>query len=219
VATRTDECYELLKGRILDGTYGPGHRLVIDELGRETGISTIPWRESMRRLEAEGWVEIVPNVGARVATFDGDEWAKAMRLLARLEGLATALAAPELTDEDLADARRINRELAAALAAFDPARFSLLSKQFHKLLCSRAPHAHLTALLGSEWERINFISRSALAHAPGRAVESVAEHEALLDLLESRADADVIERAARQHKLNTLEAVAAHRARIETSVA
>lgn len=212
MATRTDVCYGLLKGRILDGTYGPGHRLVIDQLGRETKISAIPWRESLRRLEAEGWVEIIPNVGARVATFDAGEWTRAMVLLARLEGLATALAAPALTENDLGEARRMNREMAEALADFDPLRFSRLNKQFHTTICHRAPDVHLIGLLDAEWARLDLIRRSAFTHAPGRAVQSVAEHDGLLDLLESDADADAIEAAARQHKLNTLDAVTRHEA-------
>ncbi|MFI6073891.1 GntR family transcriptional regulator [Actinoplanes sp. NPDC051343] len=210
MATRTDICYDLLKGRILDGTYGSGHRLVIDQLGRETNISTIPWRESMRRLEAEGWIEIIPNVGARVATFDKGEWTRTMRLLARLEGLATALAAEELTPADLAGARQVNREMSEALADFDPMRFSNLNRQFHTMIFRKAPDKHLIALLDTEWSRLDFIRRSAFTHAPGRAVQSVAEHEGLLDLLEARADADTIEIAARQHKLNTLDAVTRH---------
>lgn len=210
MATRTDVCYELVKGRILDGTYGPGHRLVIDQLGRENGISTIPWREALRRLEAEGWVEIVPNVGARVATFDAGEWTRTMRLLARLEGLATALASEELTREDLANARRINTEMREALADFDPLGFSQRNREFHTLIFHRAPDKHLIALLDNEWSRLDFIRRSAFTHAPGRAVESVAEHDALLDLLEARADVDTIETVARRHKLNTLDAVTRH---------
>jgi DNA-binding GntR family transcriptional regulator len=208
--TRTDESYALLKARILDGTYGPGHRLVIDQLGRETNISTIPWRESMRRLEAEGWVEIIPNVGARVATFDAGEWARTMRLLARLEGLATALAAPKLTDKDLAEARRMNRDMAEALADFDPMRFSQLNKQFHTAICHHSDDQHLNALLDTEWARLDLIRRSAFTHAPGRAVKSVAEHDELLDLLEAGADPHAIENAAQRHKLNTLEAVSRH---------
>jgi DNA-binding GntR family transcriptional regulator len=219
VATRTDVCYELLKGRILDGTYGPGHRLVIDQLGRETNISTIPWRESLRRLEAEGWVEIITNVGARVATFHAGEWTRTMRLLARLEGLATALAAEELTAADLADARRVNGEMSEALADFDPLRFSNLNRQFHTMIFHRAPDKHLISLLDIEWARLDFIRRSAFTHAPGRAVQSVAEHGALLDLLEARADADTIETAARQHKLNTLEAVTRHAEALGTALA
>ncbi len=212
MATRTDVCYDLLKGRILDGTYGPGHRLVIDQLGRETKISTIPLRESLRRLEAEGWVEIIPNVGARVASFDAGEWARTMRLLARLEGLATALAAEEFTAEDLADARQTNREMAEALADFDPMRFSQLNRKFHTAIFYRAGDPHLITLLDTEWSRLDFMRRSAFTHAPGRAVKSVAEHDALLDLIEAHADPDTIETAARQHKLNTLEAVNRHSA-------
>jgi DNA-binding GntR family transcriptional regulator len=54
------------------------------------------------------------------------------------------------------------------------------------------------------------VAHPPVTHAPRRAVESVAEHEALLDLLEAHADPDTIETAARQHKLNTLEAVTRH---------
>ena len=219
MATRTDVCYDLLKRRILDGSYGPGHRLVIDQLRRETDISTIPWRESMRRLEAEGWVEIIPNVGARVATFDEGEWARTMRLLARLEGLATALASTVLTGDELAAARRMNRDMAEALADFDPLRFTQLNKRFHTEICHRAGDEHLAGLLDTEWARLDLIRRSAFTHAPGRAVQSVAEHDALLDLLEARADPDEIERVARNHKLHTLEAVLRHDAAIGASVA
>lgn len=219
MATRIDECYALLKARILDGTYGPGHRLVLDQLGRDTGISPIPWREAMRRLEAEGWVEMVPNVGARVATFDAGEWARSMRLLARLEGLATALAAAELTDDEIAEARQTNREMAEALADFDPMRFSQLNKAFHTTICHRAPDAHLITLLDTEWSRLDLIRRSIFTHAPGRAVQSVAEHDGLLDLLEKRGDPDEIEAAARRHKLNTLDAVSRHEESLGTSVA
>lgn len=219
MATRTDVCYALIKGRILDGTYGPGHRLVIDQLGRETGISTIPLRESLRRLEAEGWVEIITNVGARVATFDAGEWARTMRLLARLEGLATALAAGELSAADLANGRRINREMREALADFDPLGFSRLNRQFHTMIVHRAGDRHLIDLLDNEWSRLDVIRRSAFTHAPGRAVESVAEHEALLDLLEARADFDQIEVAARRHKLNTLDAVTRHAQSLGTALA
>jgi DNA-binding GntR family transcriptional regulator len=208
--TRTDESYALLKARILDGTYGPGHRLVIDQLGRESNISTIPWRETMRRLEAEGWVEIIPNVGARVATFDAGEWAKTMQLLARLEGLATALAAPLLTPADLAEARQMNRQMAEALAEFDPMRFSQLNKQFHTAICHRSTDPHLNSLLDTEWARLDLMRRSAFTHAPGRAVQSVAEHDELLDLLETSASGEEIELAARRHKLNTLDAVTRH---------
>ncbi len=84
--SKAEQAYAILRQGIMDGTYGPGQRLVIDQLGREHGISSVPWRESLRRLEAEGWVDIVPNAGAVVKTVELDSWQRTMGLLARLEG-------------------------------------------------------------------------------------------------------------------------------------
>jgi len=214
-ASKAEQSYAILRERIMDGTFAPGHRLVIDQLAREHNISSVPWRESLRRLEAEGWVDIVRNVGAVVKTFDTDSWKDTLQLLARLEGYATARSAANLTSEDLARARRLNRQMAEALASFDPARFGLLNREFHQLLCSRCEDTRLSELVDTEWARLELIRRSAFWYAPGRALASVAEHDGLVDLIEGGADPDVIEAATKRHELNTVEAVtqdALHRA-------
>jgi DNA-binding GntR family transcriptional regulator len=159
--TKAEQAYQILRERIMDGTFGPGHRLVIDALGREYGISSVPWRESLRRLEAEGWVDIIPNVGAVVKTFDTDSWMRTMRLLARLSGLATSLSGPALTPEDLTEARQLNRDMGDALANFDPARFGRLNRRFHELICSRCDDEHLNTLVHAEWTRLELIRKSA----------------------------------------------------------
>jgi DNA-binding GntR family transcriptional regulator len=215
VTTKADQAYAILKRLIMDGTYGPGHRLVIDQLGREYDISSVPWRESLRRLEAEGWIEIIPHAGAVVKTFDTDAWHHTIRLLARLEGLATALSAPKLTPEELGRARELNREMADALANFDPTRFGALNREFHTLLCSRCDDSRLHDLVEAEWMRLEMVRRSAFWYAPGRAVASLGEHDMILDLIESGAEAETIETAARRHEVNTLEAVLKHEAALE----
>jgi len=208
--TKSEQAYDILKARIMDGTYGPGYRLVIDQLGREHGISSVPWRESLRRLEAEGWVDIVPNVGALVKTFDTHAWKRTIRLLARLEGLATALSAQRLTDADLTLARSLNEQMRQSLSEFDTTRFGSLNRQFHELLCSRCDDERLIGMVHSEWIRMDIIRRSAFWYAPGRAIASLTEHEELVELIESGADADTIEAAAKQHEVNTLDAVLNH---------
>lgn len=210
VKSKSEQAYEILQQRIMDGTYGPGFRLVIDQLGREHGISSVPWRESLRRLEAEGWVDIVPNVGALVKTFDADAWKRTIRLLARLEGLATALSAERLTAEDLAEARQLNVSMRTALEAYDTARFGALNRQFHELLCSRCDDDRLMSMVHQEWLRMDIIRRSAFWYAPGRAVASIAEHDALIDLIETGADAETIEQEAKLHEVRTLLAVLDH---------
>lgn len=212
VVSKAEQAYEILRRGIMDGTYGPGRRLVIDQLGREHGISSVPWRESLRRLEAEGWVEIVPNAGAIVKTVDVASWQRIMQLLARLEAYATALSAPRLTPDDLARARDLNIGMADALAALDPQRFGELNRRFHELLCSRCDDARLLGMVHTEWDRLELTRRSAYWYAPGRAQASLAEHDALLDLIEADAAADDVEAAVRRHEIATLDAVAAHEA-------
>src|SRR5579862_3942577 len=68
--SKHERAYALIRQRILDGVYGPGRRLVIDALAEELGISPVPVREAIRRLEAEGRVVYRHNVGARVAPTD-----------------------------------------------------------------------------------------------------------------------------------------------------
>lgn len=208
--SKTEQCYEILKSKIIDGTYGPGFRLVIDQLGREHGISSAPWREALRRLEAEDWVEIVPNAGAQVKTFDTGAWLRTIRLLARLEGLATALSAERLTAEDIAEARALNRAMEECVSRFDTNGFSRLNRRFHELLCSRCDDARLNSLLAEEWTRMGIIRRSNDWHAPGRALASVAEHDGILDLIEGGAGPEMIETAARRHEVKMLEAVQAN---------
>jgi biotin operon repressor len=68
--SKHERAYQLIRSRIIDGSYTPGHRLIIDALAGELGISQVPIREAIRRLEAEGRVVYRHNSGARVAPTD-----------------------------------------------------------------------------------------------------------------------------------------------------
>ncbi|MFF7554451.1 GntR family transcriptional regulator [Streptomyces olivaceus] len=208
--SKTETAYELLKQRIADGTYGPGYRLVIDQLARETGMSSIPWREAIRRLEAEGWLEMVPNVGARVAMFDTASYGQTMQVLARLEGYATAASLTRLTQDDIERARELNQRMTKSLDDFDPVGFTALNREFHFVFYERCGDPHLLDLIEVEWSRLDLIRKAAFSSVPGRARASVVEHEELLDLLSVPASFDEVEVAARRHKLNTLHAVQAN---------
>ncbi|MGH2345150.1 MAG: hydantoinase/oxoprolinase N-terminal domain-containing protein, partial [Chloroflexota bacterium] len=68
--SKHERAYQLIRSRIMAGSYRPGHRLVIDALAVELGISPVPVREAIRRLEAEGRVVYRHNRGPRVAPSD-----------------------------------------------------------------------------------------------------------------------------------------------------
>src|SRR4051812_34876320 len=109
--SKQEHVYSVLRRRILDGTYPPGYRLVIDTIGRELEVSPMPVREAIRRLEAEHWIVYQRHQGAQVAPRDAEMWAEAIEALALLEGFVTARAAPHLQDEDFAALRAIGDEM------------------------------------------------------------------------------------------------------------
>ncbi|MEU5696460.1 GntR family transcriptional regulator [Actinosynnema sp. NPDC020468] len=205
VRSKTQYAYDTLKERIVEGRYGPGARLVFDRIARELGVSPVPVREAVRRLQAEGWVVFEPNVGAQVADFAHDDYRHCMEALALLEGHAVATAV--ITDQVLNRAEHLNALMRESLERFDPLGFTRLNREFHLLLCGACPNPRLRELITIEWSRLDFTRRTTFSIVPGRAEESVAEHSELLRLLRAGAPAEVVERHARDHKLNTLRAV------------
>jgi DNA-binding GntR family transcriptional regulator len=213
---KQEQAYAALRARILDGTYGPGRRLVIDALARELGVSPMPVREAIRRLEAEGWVNYERHHGAQVAPLDETGWVEALTTLAVLEGYATALAAPHLSPADLARLREHNTAMRDALEALDVMAVSAHNLAFHGAIGDHCPNAYLRRELTTIQERLNTLRSSIFMFIPARGRASIGEHELLIEMIEGGEDSGAIERFAREHKLHT---VAAYRARLAEEAA
>jgi DNA-binding transcriptional regulator YhcF (GntR family) len=64
--------------------------LVIEAIAEELGISPIPVREAIRRLEPEGWVKHRPHIGPEVAPIVAEDWLQALEVMSVLEGRVPA---------------------------------------------------------------------------------------------------------------------------------
>lgn len=203
--SKAEIAYEIILSKIVDGTYGPGCRLVLDRLASEIGVSAVPVREALRRLEAEGHVDFRRNVGATVCGIDPADYAERLQTLAILETSATALAAPLVGPEDLDAARRANEAVASSLERLDAAGFTRANHEFHRALYAPCPNTHLTELVEREWIRLFRVRDSGLGFVPERARQAVAEHAHLMELIENRAGVVAIEEYARAHRMRTAE--------------
>jgi DNA-binding GntR family transcriptional regulator len=214
--SKSQRAYAFLRERIEDGRYVPGYRLVLAQLAGELDMSVVPVREAIRRLEAEGLVTFERNVGAQVALLKETEYQHTMETLALVEGYATALSAPHLTRAQLDAARAVNERMRGCLADFDPHRFTELNLEFHAVLFEPCPNPHVLDLVHRGWRRMTVLRDSSFSFVPGRARESVAEHDGILDLIgglqAGRTEALDVELAARHHRTNTLDAVLARQA-------
>ena len=209
---KQERTYTILRDRINSGAFGPRARLNIDALARELGVSAIPVREALRRLEAEGWVLFQPNVGAIVAPVDATTWEQEMVAVAILEGAATADASAHLRPLDLARLREIAAEMESVAAEGDPIRFSTLNRRLHATIVARCANAYLLELLEQTNQRLDRIRGTMFSYLPERSKAALGEHARLIELLES-GDQAAVEQYARWHKLQTVEAYRAARER------
>jgi DNA-binding GntR family transcriptional regulator len=213
--TKQERVYRAIRERILDGVYGPGYRVVIDTLAAEFGVSALPVREAIRRLEAEGLVVFRPNAGALVTPAEPGLFDEEMTVLAVLEGYATRLTAPILTEEDTAKLTQINEQMTEAIERLDPLTFGRLNQEFHALIYDRCPNTALVEMMRGVARRLDAIRRTVFVQIPYRGSASVVEHRELIALIVAGAPAAEVEAVARQHKLNTVASFQAWRANDE----
>lgn len=143
----TERVLKLLRDAIRDGQFSPGQRLIEADLMQCFDVTRGPLRESLRRLSSEGVVDIVPNRGAIVRSFNRQEMINLFRIREVVEGLAARQAA-----EAMATETSRNRFLKSYQKIIDSrvrsaASFSKENLVFHDLILTHARNSQLTDLM------------------------------------------------------------------------
>ncbi len=204
--SKSEIAYRWIRDRIGRHEFGPGYRLVLGSIADELGMSVVPVREAIRRLEAEHLVTFEKNVGARVSVVDEDEYVHTMQTLGLLEGYATRLAAPHVTADDLAHAAEINARMHRLLDDFDAHVYTQLNQRFHAVLFERCPNPHVRELVERTWGRLAGLRDTSFSLIPDRPRHSVEEHDLILALIRDGGDPTELELTTRNHRLRTLDA-------------
>ena len=103
----SEKAYLSVRNRILHGVYAASARITEKEIAGSTGVSRTPVREALRRLQAEGFVTVIPNQGAVVAEWTDSDTNEVFDLRALLEPYGVARAAQRITAEGVETLRRL----------------------------------------------------------------------------------------------------------------
>lgn len=120
-----------LREDIRDGVVNPGQPLRQADLARRYGVSQTPVREALRRLEVEGVVSYSPHKGATVNELNETRLEDLYRLRARVEELATELAAERLDGPALEVIVALHRQLAEGIGRDEPRALAALNRELH----------------------------------------------------------------------------------------
>lgn len=185
-----------LREGIVSGRFRPGERLEQARLCSAYGVSRTPLREALRQLSAEGLVDFVPHIGARVTPLDARDIEETFSLRSLLEGEAARLAVPRLEADDVSTLRGLLDQMQQFRSPGANEQYLKLDVQFHYALYRVAGHRRLQALI----EQLRSASqryRRAYTDLPPWINESADLH---LDLFKAceRRDADAAAEIVRQ---------------------
>ncbi len=138
-----EQVAEKIRKAIVSGKLAPGTWLREVPLSAQLGVSRIPVREALARLESEGLVERVPYRGARVVRLTVDQVRESFQLRSLLEGYAAKLATPRLSPEEIGRLREIIGRLEDCARADDRESLPLLHAEFHSIINQRCGSAKL----------------------------------------------------------------------------
>jgi DNA-binding GntR family transcriptional regulator len=182
-----DRAYETLLDAIVTGSLAPGERIRDGDLAEQLETSRMPVREALKRLEAEGLVETVPNRETRVAPIRAERAAQAFPVIAALHALGTRLGVPALSAGDDARMRSLDMDRARALKRGDVTAAIALDDAFHAVLLEAAGNDELIRALERLMPQIRRLDALHFAELTRR--DSAADHAAILDACRRR-DAD-----------------------------
>ena len=186
---------DLLEEAILGGELKPGERLRAEALAQRFGTSRTPIREALLQLEGQGLVEVEPNRGAVVRTFDRDDVLDLYEIRALLEPAAAARAARRISTHDVErlDALCVDASVEEQIVA---------NEAFHRIIVEAAGSPRLEVAMRAA-SGIPRTFRSVFWHDDRQRAESMMCHRRLVSAFRAR-DAGLAEATMRMHILGAV---------------
>ncbi|HEY3736082.1 MAG TPA: GntR family transcriptional regulator [Jatrophihabitans sp.] len=194
-----------IRTRIVSGLIKPGRRIREDEVAADHGVSRVPVREALQKLEAEGFLTLTPYRGATVSVPSPELALRAMEVRRALEVMAARLAARVRGGASASQLEKVMEKGNRAVAAKRFSQIPELVTQFHELVAVASGNPEIVELLALYRGKVDWMFSHDLEHrAEGEWDDHAAILDAILDGNEDRAgdrmDGHVLkdETAARQ---------------------
>jgi DNA-binding GntR family transcriptional regulator len=142
-----------IRNMILSGHLKPGDRLRQDELANTFGVSTMPIREALRQLQAEGLITFRPRRGATVAKLSVSDYEEIYHIREALERLACRWVAEDFDRIPIDRLKLLLEEIELAEANQDDVYRRLqLVREFFFTVFEASGKEHLLRILSNLWD-------------------------------------------------------------------
>ena len=146
-----DEVHQKLRWALITGAMKAGETVTIRGLAERLDVSTMPVRDSLKRLTAERGLEILPNRCVRVPILTDARLSGLFAIRRALEGLATEHATPLLTDYQLALLKELCNDIDDGIATNQIDDYLAGNHAFHFTIYGVQPNTDLFSMIETLW--------------------------------------------------------------------
>lgn len=189
------EVAEQLRDMVLTGELASGERATQDELARMLGVSTMPIREALLRLAAEGLVLVEPNRSFTAAATTREDVRDIYWMQGQLAGELTRRACERADDALVQELRERAARCVELVGSGDIGAMETANWRFHRTINHAAGAPKLLVILRAT---LRFIPHGFYGLVPAWAPASKAGHAAILEAFERR-DPAAAQHAAELH--------------------
>jgi DNA-binding GntR family transcriptional regulator len=185
-----------LEMAILTGELKPRERLIESELISKFNVKRFAVRKAIQELAHRGFVEVVPNKGARVVDISDKEVEDLYLVRMNLELLAAELIAEKITPQKLTLIKKVQKEYVEAVKSGVFEEMVSKNEAFHRTFYQMAENRFLAEHLEKLTNAI-FALRYNAYYLLGIAQKTVSDHETMIAAIE-RKDIEGLKRILRE---------------------
>jgi DNA-binding GntR family transcriptional regulator len=199
---------ERIRDAILTGTIPAGSRIDQAQLAQDLNVSLVPVREALKKLEGEGFVQIIPRRGAFVTATSVKDMEELYFARALLEGQAAYHAVDKLKTPDFKRLDELVNVMEHALEVRDYNAFNTANRAFHFTIYEANANSYIMNMIAGMWdlaERYRY--RYLVLRDQAEHIQQ--EHQVILDACR-RSDASGLRDAIVAHMNRTFEGIRSH---------
>lgn len=195
--------YRLIQEQITNLELKPGTRIDEKSLVSTLGLSRTPIRQAMQRLASEGFLEILPNRGARVTPLNLEEARSFFEAFETLQTITNHLAARRRDDKALAEIQAAHERYDRAAKDLDISEMIEANRAFHQAIARAGKNSQFERLITDLLiKAIRFEGIWHIQQDPGyfkKIIErSRREHDAILAAIQAQ-NTSMAEKLAHSH--------------------
>lgn len=146
-----DRVFRSLRARIMHGEIEPGEALTLRGIAKAHGVSMTPAREAVRRLAAEGALQLSSSGRISTPALTNDRIEELATLRAMLEPELASRALPRAHFALIDRLEAINQGVSQMVARQDASGYIRMNLEFHRTLYLRAQAPAILALTETVW--------------------------------------------------------------------